>query len=72
MLKKNLYGLKQAPCQWYSKFESFIFDNGFKVLNVDNCVYTKRYKNDNFIVLLLYVDDMFIVGRDKSMINKLK
>ena len=49
-----------------------MLDHGFKRLNVDHCVYTKRDKNDNFIVLLLYVDDMLIVDQDKNMINRLK
>jgi hypothetical protein len=71
-LKKSLYGMKQAPCQWYKKFDSFMLDHGFKRLNEDHCVYIKRDKNDNFIVLLLYVDDMLIVGKDKLMINRLK
>ena len=42
-LKKSLYGLKQAPHQWYKKFDSFIIDHGFTGLNVDHCVYIKRY-----------------------------
>jgi hypothetical protein len=35
-----------------------MFVHGFKRLNVNHCVYIKRDENDNFIVLLLYVDDM--------------
>lgn len=35
-------------------------------------VYIQRFSGGNFIVLLLYVDDMLIVGQDVSMIRKLK
>jgi len=32
----------------------------------------KRFANNDFIILFLYVDDMLIVGKDISMINRLK
>ena len=47
-------------------------DNSFKMLNVDHYVYIKSDENGNFIVLLLYVDDTLIPGKDKNMINNLK
>ena len=71
-LKKSLYGLKQAPRQWYKKIDSFMLDYGFERINADHCADIKREKNGNFIVLLLYVDEMLIVGQNKNMINKLK
>jgi hypothetical protein len=71
-LKKSLYGLKQAPRQWYKKFDSFMLEHGFKILEVDHCVYIKRYGQEKYIILLLYVDDMLVIGHDKNMINKLK
>ena len=42
--KKSIYGLKQAPCEWYKKFDSFILERGFKRLEVDHCVYIKKYE----------------------------
>ena len=51
-LRKSLYGLKQAPQQWYLKFNSFIAEQG---------VYFKRLDNGSYIILLLNVDDMFVV-----------
>ena len=71
-MKKSLYGLKQSPHQRYKKFDYFMLDHGFKRLNEDHWPYIKRYQNENSIVLLLYVDDMLIVGKDKLMTNKLK
>ena len=32
----------------------------------------KKTFDGSFIYLLLYVDDMLIAGRDKSLVNKLK
>eukprot|EP00253_Pinus_taeda_P022287 PITA_22287 len=71
-LKMSLYGLKQAPRPWYNKFDSFMLEHGFQRLEVDHCVYIKRYDQGKYIMLLLYVDDMLIVGHDKNKINRLK
>nr|KYP59970.1 Retrovirus-related Pol polyprotein from transposon TNT 1-94 [Cajanus cajan] len=71
-LRKSLYGLKQAPRQWYKKFESFMCDQGYKKTTSDHCVFVKKFSNDDFIILLLYVDDMLIVRKDVSRIDRLK
>ena len=71
-LKKSLYELKQAPRQWYKKFDSFIMSQEYKRTFVDPCVYVRRFPDDKVIILLLYVDDMLIVGQDADMIQKLK
>ena len=36
------------------------------------CVYFRRFLDDKFIIILLYVDDMLILGQDADMIQKLK
>jgi len=71
-LKKSLYGLKQAPRQWYLKFDSVMGEQGYKRSSSDHCVYIKRFSGDDFIILLLYVDDMSIVGKNVSRIVELK
>ena len=71
-LRKSLYGLKQAPRQWYKKFDSFMKTHGYYKTSSDHCVFVKRFSEDDFIILLLYVDDMLIVGHDVSKIEKLK
>ena len=71
-LKKSLYGLKQAPRQWYKKFDSFMMSHGYTRTTPDHCVFTRKYSDDDFIILLLYVDDMLIIGHDPSKIDKLK
>ena len=71
-LKKSLYGLKQAPRQWYKKFESVMGEQGYKKTISDHCVFVQKFSDEDFIILLLYVDDMLIVGRNVSRINNLK
>lgn len=71
-LRKSLYGLKQAPRQWYKKFESVMCEQGYRKTTSDHCVFVKKFADDDFIILLLYVDDMLIVGKNISMIDRLK
>ena len=70
-LKKSLYGLKQAPRQWHKKFDSFMHRIGFKRCEANHCCYVKSFDN-SYIILLLYVDDMFIAGSSIKEINNLK
>ena len=70
-LRKSLYGLKQAPRQWYKKFDNFMLRIGFKRCEADHYCYVKSFDN-SYIILLLYVDDMFIAGSDIEKINNLK
>ena len=73
-LLKSLYGLKQAPRQWNKRFDDFMLGQGFTRMVYDPCVYRKSVKNDvfGFIILVLYVDDMLIVAKDQSEVDRLK
>ncbi|KAJ0850581.1 putative RNA-directed DNA polymerase [Helianthus annuus] len=71
-LQKSLYGLKQAPRQWYKKFESVMGKQGYRKTISDHCVFFQRFGDDDFIILLLYVDDMLIVGKNAERIVQLK
>eukprot|EP00253_Pinus_taeda_P029437 PITA_29437 len=70
-LKKSLYGLKQSPRIWYQKFDTFIRGLGFTRSKEDHSVYFKLI-GDCVIYLVLYVDDMFLVGNGKEIIQDLK
>ena len=71
-LKKSMYSLKQASRQWYKKFDSFMVGHGYTRTNADHCVYVRKFPNGKFVILLLYVDDMLIVGQDAGVIGNLK
>ncbi|KAE9603853.1 putative RNA-directed DNA polymerase [Lupinus albus] len=45
---------------------------GYYRSQFDDCIYFQKIPDGSFIYLLLYVDDMLIVSRDKSLIRKLK
>ena len=45
---------------------------GYNRLNSDHCAYYKRFEDNDFIILLLYVDDMLVAGLNKDWIQELK
>ena len=51
---------------------SFMTKNGYYKMKVDHCVFVKNFNGGDFLILLLYVDDMLIVGRDPKKIGSLK
>ena len=62
-LKKALYGLKQAPRTWYSRIDNFLSILGFTKSKTDFNLYYK-VEAGNPMMLLLYVDDLFVTGMD--------
>ena len=61
------------PCgKWYKKLDSFMMNNGFSKTTSDHCVFVKIFPEGKLIILLLYVEDMLIVGQYSTMINRLK
>jgi len=56
---------------WYQKFDTLIRGLGFTRRKEDHCVYFKLIR-DHVICLVLYVDDMLLVGNDKEIIHDLK
>ena len=46
--------------------------HGYNRTTSDHCVFTRKFYDDDFIILLLYVDDMLINGHDSSKIDRLK
>ena len=70
-LKKSLYGLKQASRQWYYTFHNAIVKFGFRTNDYDHCVYHWNSGSD-FIILSLYVDDIFIAGNHVESICEVK
>jgi hypothetical protein len=63
-LKKTLYMFKQALRAWYGRFDSFLTRLGFSKSKVDSNYYFK-VMNDDAVVLLLYVDDLFFTREEK-------
>jgi hypothetical protein len=69
-LKKSLYGLKQAPKAWYGRIDSFLTSLGFTKSKANSNLYFK-IMDDEPVILLLYVDDMFLTG-EENLITECK
>ena len=57
--------LREASQQWYRKFYSFMTDQGYHKSQAEYCVFVKKFDGGDLLILVLYVDDMQIVGRDQ-------
>ena len=64
-LQRALYGLKQALSAWFVKFSSTISRLGYMASHYDSALFLRR-TDKGTIFLLLYVDDMIIIGDDLS------
>ncbi|CAI7808017.1 unnamed protein product [Closterium sp. NIES-53] len=70
-LKKAIYGLKQAPCTWYHKLEETMLAGGFKKSECDHSLFLLQEK-EQFLMLLVYVDDILLFSELASMIERVK
>jgi hypothetical protein len=66
-MKNSLYGLKQSPRMWYKKIDTYILGIGFIRNKEDHCVYFKLI-GDHLIYMVLYVDDMLLIGNNNKII----
>ena len=70
-MKKALYGLKRAPRAWCGRIDSFLMSMGFSKSKVDpNLPY--KVVEDVPIILLLYVDELFLTGNEKQIMESKK
>ena len=65
-LKKNLYGLSDGSNNWFNKLTEGLESEVFVRLEVDQCVFLREDS-----VILVYVDDMIALSKDKQALEKL-
>jgi hypothetical protein len=59
-----MYGLKQAPRAWYGRIDNFLMSLGFTKSKAYSNLYFK-VMNDDPVIVLLYVDNLFLIGEEK-------
>lgn len=69
-LNKALYGLKQAPRAWFEKLKGSLYHLGFTASKCDPSLFTLKHGSVR-IYMLVYVDDIVIIGNNHSFIKKL-
>ena len=70
-LKRSIYGLKQASRSWNIRFDQPIKSFDFKQNLDESCVY-KRHQDKVVIFLVLYVDDILLIGNDVGVMSSVK
>src|SRR4051812_10013801 len=66
-LQKSIYGLKQS----YIHFDEVVESFGFIKSDHDSCLY-KKFSGSKVNFLILYVDDILLIGNDVQMLQETK
>ena len=70
-LNRSIYGLKQASRSWNLRFDEIIKTYGFEQ-NIDEpCVYQLK-ANQIVVFLVLYVDDILLIGNNVKKLSDVK
>ena len=70
-LKRSIYGLKQASRSWNRRFDEAVKSYGFQKNEDEPCVY-KKTSGSAITYLVLYVDDILLIGNDIEMLSAVK
>ncbi|KAK8980873.1 hypothetical protein V6N11_048003 [Hibiscus sabdariffa] len=70
-LQRSIYGLKQASRSWNLRFNEAIQEFGFIRNEDEPCVY-KKFSGSIVSFLILYVDDILIIGNDIPTLQSIK
>lgn len=71
-LKKALYGVKQSPRAWFECFRLAVIQFGHFHSQADHTLFLKRTGGTHLIALIVYVDDIIVIGNDPVEISQLK
>ncbi|KAL0433829.1 UNVERIFIED_CONTAM: hypothetical protein Slati_2717200 [Sesamum latifolium] len=70
-LQRSIYGLKQASRSWNTRFDEVIRSYDFIKNDYDPCIY-KKISGSSVAYLVLYVDDILLIGNDIKMLGDIK
>ena len=70
-LKRSIYGLKQASRSWNIRFDQAIKSFGFEQNLDEPCVY-KRHQDKVVMFLVLYVDEILLIGNDVGVMSSVQ
>src|SRR3954466_15991697 len=70
-LQRSIYGLKQASRSWNQRFDKVIRSFCFVQTYGEACIY-KKVSGSFVAFLILYVDDILLIGNDVDLLNSVK
>jgi hypothetical protein len=65
-LVKSLYGLKQSRRMWYNRLKELLLNKGYSNSDDCHCVFIRK-SSIGFSIILVYVDDLNIIGHSKDI-----
>jgi len=68
-LQRSLYGLKQSGRMWYNHLSDFLEAKGFLKNEDCPCVFIRK-SDKCFYIVLVYVDDLNVIGTTKLKTSK--
>ena len=71
-LKKSIYGLKQLPRAWFRRFAKSMLDRGYSQSQGDYTLFIKLSSIGRVTTLIVYVDDIIVIGDDNKEMLGLK
>ena len=63
--------MKQAPRSWYETVHAYLIASGFENSPTESTLYVKCV-DDVFLIMVSYVDDMLLTGRNEKHIANFK
>ena len=63
-LCKSRYGLQQSPCAWFGHFSTIVQAFSMIKSEANHSVFYRCHSPDRCIYLIVYVDDIIIIGND--------
>ena len=70
-LNRSIYGLKQASTSWNHRFDEAIHSYDFIKNEDEPCIY-KKVSGSQLTFLVLYIDDILLIGNDVVMMTSVK
>ena len=70
-LQRSIYGLVQASRSWNKRFDEMIKAFGFTQTYGEACVY-KKASGSSVAFLILYLDDILLIGNDIEFLDSIK
>ena len=71
-LGKSLYGLKQSPRAWFEHFGTAVKSYGYHQSQIDHTMFYKHSEGGKIWILVIYVDDIILIGDDLKELTDLK
>lgn len=71
-LNKSLCGLKQSPHAWFDRFSKVIKNLGYTQGQADHTLFIKHSDEKKIVILIVYVDDIIVIGDDTKELDEIK